>query len=187
MERSRGIILLFDPVHEIESGDAFHHMYGVLDALNQRMRDRRLPGGRLPHYVAVCVTKFDEIKVLETAEQLRMIEYDADEYRFPRVPDDEAREFFEHLCGVSEDSEARTMPSLLAQTFRPERTKYFVTSAIGFYVDPRTGTFDRGNFQNHLPGQGDKEPSRIRGPVHPINVVEPMLWLGRSLTGEGTQ
>jgi hypothetical protein len=181
LERSRGIIFLFDPVREFEKSDAFIHTVGVINELNQRMRDRSLPDGRLPHYVAVCIAKFDEVRVLRTAQRLGMVYYDSEHPGCPRVHDDEAREFFTHLCDVSESDEARMVPNLLTQTFSPKRIRYFVTSAIGFYVDRNTGVFDPNDFQNHLPGQTDKE-SRIRGAVDPINVVEPMLWLGQYLS-----
>jgi hypothetical protein len=183
MVSSRGIVFLFDPVREFESGDAFTHTIGVVNEMSQRMRDRSLPDGRLPHHVAVCVAKFDELRVLETAEKLGMVEYGAGPLGFPRVPDDEAREFFMHLCGVSSSGDADMVPALLERTFRPDRIRYFVTSAIGFYVDTLTGAFDRDDPQNHLPGQETQERSRIRGSVYPINVVEPVMWLASAVAG----
>ena len=187
LERSRGIVFLFDPTREFDSGDAFVHTVGVVNELNQRMRDRNLPEGRLPHYVAICVAKFDEIKVLKTAENLNMIYYDNDDHGCPRVHEEEARAFFAYLCEVSDSGEAELVPNLLESSFRPERIKYFVTSAIGFYIDPNSGTYDRSDFQNHLPGSPGKEPSRIRGTVRPINVVEPILWLGQCLAEEAAR
>lgn len=187
MERSRGIVFLFDPTREFDSGDAFVHTVGVLNELNQRMRDRHLPGGRLPHFVAICVAKFDEVKVLKTAENLGMIDYDNDDHGAPRVPDEEARAFFAYLCEVSDSGEAELVPRLLESSFQPERIKYFVTSAIGFYIDPNSGTYDGSDFQNHLPGSPGLEPSRIRGTVRPINVVEPILWLGQCLAEEAAK
>lgn len=185
MERSKGIVFFFDPVREFTDGDAFSHTFAVVNELSQRMRDRQLPGGRLPHYVAVCIAKFDEIRVFKTAERLGMIEFDTDPPRFPRVPDDEAREFFASLCEVSRSGDAEMVLSMLEQTFQPERIRYFATSAIGFYVDRRSGgVFDPDNFQNHVPGRDKTEPSRIRGSINPVNVVEPMVWLGRNLLKE---
>jgi Double-GTPase 2 len=182
MVRSKGIVFFYDPVREFENGDAFAHTFGVLTELSQRMRDH--PGGRLPHYVAVVIAKFDEIRVFETAAKLKLIELDADDRQFPRVPDDEAKGFFEKLCDLSRSGDADMVLSLLEQTFRPERIRYYVSSAIGFYLDPHLRTYDRDNYQNHLPPQGHNEPARIRGSVYPINVVEPILWLGTSITGE---
>ena len=186
MVDSRGIVFFYDPVREFTNGDAFTHTIGVLNELSQRMRSA--PGGRLPHYVSVCIAKFDEIKILETADKLGLLEYDLDPPGFPRVPDDEAREFFAQLCTRSDSGDAEMALTLLEQTFWPDRIRFFVTSAIGFYVDPHLRVYDRDNYQNHLPPEDENEPepkpARIRGPVYPINVVEPILWLGKSMAGE---
>ena len=45
-------------------------------------------------------------------------------------------------------------------------------------------SYDPDDPQNLLPDDSAPESSRIRGPVHPINVVEPLLWLGEKLTAE---
>jgi hypothetical protein len=180
---SQGILFLFDPVREFHSSDAFVHTIGVVNELKRRMRDSVLPNGRLPHYVAVCIAKFDEIKILQTAQELNLVFYDADHRGCPRVHDSDALEFFMHLCEVSDSDQASIVPRLLAQTFDPGRLRYFVTSAIGFYVDKASGLFDPDDYQNHIPANG-KQPTRIRGAVDPINVVEPVLWLSQSLASE---
>ena len=176
MARSAGVVLFYDPVSEFERGDAFRHTFGVLAQLKTQVQRR----GRLPHYVAVCITKFDEIRVLESAQKLRLVEYDPERLEFPRVPDEYAREFFTRLCRLSRTDNAELMLPLLEQTFREERIRFFVTSAIGFYIDRHLGVFDPEDYQNHVPAVGG-EPARIRGAIHPINVVEPILWLGRNV------
>src|SRR5690242_13399330 len=55
LEGSAGIMLFFDPLSEHERGDAFQHLYGVLTLL----RSLAVGQGKLPHHVAVCITKFD--------------------------------------------------------------------------------------------------------------------------------
>ena len=63
--RSRGIIYIFDPMRESDDGDAFDHTFGMLVQLARRMDEQASwQGGRLPHYVAVCITKFDAPPVL---------------------------------------------------------------------------------------------------------------------------
>jgi hypothetical protein len=54
-----------------------------------------------------------------------------------------------------------------------------VTSAIGFYLDRRLG-----EFQDREHSNVDDRDGRIRGPIYPINVIEPMTWLARSLARE---
>lgn len=174
LDRSAGIVLFFDPLLEAERGEAFQHLYGVLTLL----RSQAAPDGKLPHYVAFCVNKFDAVPVFRSAQALRILQYD-EEHNAPYVPEEYAQEFFERLITRSRSDDASMILPLIRQTFYADRIRFFVTSAIGFYVDPVTGDFDPRDYQNHIPGK----PDRIRGGVYPINVVDPVLWLGRIVTG----
>jgi hypothetical protein len=169
---SVGIVLFYDPVTEFDRGDAFRHTYGMLAQLRSQAQRR----GKLPHYVAVCITKFDEIRVFESAQKLRMLEYEPEGEEFPRVPEEHAEDFFHRLVRLSRSDNAGLILPTLQQTFREDRVRFFVTSAIGFYLDPTIGVFDPDDYQNHIPG----EVNRIRGPIYPINVIEPVLWLGKN-------
>lgn len=173
LANSAGIVLFYDPVSEFDRGDAFRHTYGMLAQLRSQAQRR----GRLPHYVAVCITKFDEIRVFESAQKLRMLEYEPEGEEFPRVPAEDAEPFFNRLVKLSRSDNAELILPMLQQTFRQERVRFFVTSAIGFYLDPMIGVFDPDDYQNHIPGELD----RIRGAIYPINVIEPVLWLGRNV------
>lgn len=175
---SEGLLFLYDPVMEYDRGGSFNYAYSVLAAMARNVSQ---PGVRLPHYVAVCITKFDEPPVLAAAERLRMIEFDREPPYFPRVPDGLAQDFFREICRASRSDDASLFLPLLTQTFNSDRIRFFVTSAIGFYVDPATGVYDPGDFQNVIRGRLD---TRIRGSVHPINVVEPLLWLGRQIASD---
>jgi hypothetical protein len=171
---SSGIVLFFDPTREFEYGDAFRHTHGVLTVLKSQLGQR----GKLPHYVAVCITKFDDIKVLKSAQMLRVVHYDPEREEFPQVHGEYAREFFERLIRLSRADNASLILPLLQQTFHEDRVRFFVTSAIGFYIDPWRRVFDDDDYQNHIPDEPD---NRIRGGVYPINVLEPVLWLGRNM------
>jgi hypothetical protein len=177
LARSAGIVLFFDPITEFERGDAFRHMYGVLTQVKAMLQRH----GPLPHYVAVCITKFDEIPVFEAAQKLRVVEYDPYPPEFPEVPDQYAREFFNRLVRLSKSDSAGLVLPMLEQTFRAERIKFFTTSAIGFYVDPQLDVFDPDDYQNHIPRGNPGDRDYIRGGIYPINVVEPILWLGRNV------
>lgn len=183
LARCRGIVFMFDPVREFNEGDAFDNTFGMLVQLAGKLQVAKNSNGRLPHHVAVCVTKFDEQRVIETANRLDMLEADpADRYEFPRVNDDDARDFFIKLCSVSGTGNGEMIPNTLERYFRRDRVKYFITSAVGFYVDPMTGKYDPDDPMNLLPANPPAQPfPRIRGPIHPINVVEPLLWLGRKV------
>jgi hypothetical protein len=178
LAKSRAIVFLYDPIREFETGDVFHNTSAVLTELSQRIS---VPDGKLPHYVAVCITKFDEVRVHAAAEKLDLLVRDPEPPGFPRVANEHAREFFLELSNVSRTGEARLIPKLLERIFHPDRIRYFVTSAIGFYVDPETGTYRPEDFQNHIPGP---QGSRIRGSIRPINVVEPLLWLSERMAAQ---
>jgi hypothetical protein len=167
---SAAIMLFFDPLGEHERGDAFRHLYGVLTLLRSQAERQ----GKLRHHIAVCITKFDAIPVYRSAEALRIIARDPAEPQFPHVPEEYAEEFFTHLAKISKSDDASLILPLLRQTFYEDRIRFFVTSSIGFYVDALVGVFDPDDYQNLVPGDKD----RIRGGVYPINVVEPVLWLG---------
>ncbi|MFF4418150.1 hypothetical protein ACFYY8_36960 [Streptosporangium sp. NPDC001559] len=196
---SRGIVFLFDPIREFEDGDAFAYLHGVLADLAQRMlATDEFADGMLPHHLAVCVTKFDELRVLKTAQSLSLLSPDpGDPHCFPRVGEEDAEELFQALSTVSASGNANMVLPTLKQFFHPDRIKFFVTSSIGFYLNPMRGTFDPDDFQNLIPealggAGGARDPHtppgsgyQIRGQAHPINVVEPMLWLGQQLSSNG--
>lgn len=177
LARSSGILLFFDPVREFERGDAFQHMYGVLTQLAAEMQH----SGRLPHYVAVCIAKFDDVSVFEAARKLRIVEFDPTPPELPRVPGEYALELFQRLVRLSGGDTADLVLPMLRQTFHEERIKFFATSAIGFYINPAYGVFDPEDYQNHIPGDKVTTPDYIRGGIYPINVIEPVLWLGRNV------
>jgi hypothetical protein len=184
---SRGIVFLFDPISEAERGDAFKYIYSVLAELAERMvSEQKFADGVLPHHVAVCVSKFDDVRVLTTAEKLDMIVAEpGDDYGFPRVVSEDAREFFVQLCRILNTGDAELVLNTIEQYFRKDRIRYFVTSAIGFYVNPRDNVYDPEDMQNLLEGTNPQD-AKIRGSVHPINVVEPLMWLAGQLTGTET-
>lgn len=179
-----GLLLLFDPTREWKSGDAFNYFQGTLLRIAQRrLPDRTTPGGRLPQYVAVCATKFDDPDVYRRAKNNGYRSFSADdEYMFPKVPDELAEQFFVDLVRASERGNADLVPNALRRYFQPDRVRFFVTSAIGFYLSRRATRFQEQDFVNTVPRPGG-DP-QIRGAIHPINVVEPLMWLGKSLAAD---
>ena len=180
LANSTGIVFFYDPIREHNVGDAFEHTFGVLAELDSRLK----PQGRLQHRVAVCVTKFDEPRMLDAAHQMGIVDFDIDPPYFPRVMESDAREFFSRVCAVSKTRTARRILPILEATFVPSNIRYFVTSSIGFYVDQSTGVFNPQDYQQHIPGPTARDTGRVRGDVRPINVTEPILWLGNQLAKE---
>ena len=159
-------------------GDAHEFFQGTLLRIAQRRMALMPPGSKLPHYVAVCITKFDDPEVYRFARMNGFRTYDEDDpFMFPRVHSDDAESFFRELCN-SDNSDADLICNGLQNFFYPERVRYFVTSAIGFYL--KGGRFREDDNQNVI-AQDDTMP-KIRGQIHPINVLEPILWLGQSVT-----
>jgi hypothetical protein len=188
--RSKGLIYLFDPVRESDFGDAFDHTFGMLVQLARRMDEETgWRGGRLPHHLAVCITKFDEDPVFRTAEKMGLVVPSDNAHEYPRVLDYDARELFQRLCSVSGTGNAEMVMNALEQYFDPSRIRYFVTSAIGFYLG-QEGKYDPDDPKNLLPleeidPRSDVKKSRIRGAVHPINVTESVRWLIDQILRDG--
>jgi hypothetical protein len=174
-----GLLLLIDPVREKKLGDAHEYFQGTLLRMAQRKLAAMPPGARLPHHVAVCVTKFDHPDVYGFARFNGYRTYDEeDPFLFPHVHDGDAESFFREFCRQSANSEAEMLCSALRKFFQPDRVRYFVTSAIGFYLGQSS------RFRDDDPENAEERNgiATIRGQVHPINVLEPILWLGDRVT-----
>ncbi|MEU6796784.1 hypothetical protein ABZ907_34250 [Nonomuraea wenchangensis] len=172
LNSSDGLLFLFDPIRESASGDSFDYFHGVItDLAHQAMASE--PLGRLPHRLAVCITKFDDARVLSIAEQLGLVTTNpSDFYNRPSV--DDARELFARLCDVSASGNGGMLLRMIDRFFQPQRVRFFATSTIGFHIRSGQTTFDWEDFQNVVPTE---DGDRIRGAVQPINVLEPILWL----------
>lgn len=179
--RSRGILYMFDPIREHTKGDAYDSTFSMLsDLVAEVAEGTGFDGRRLPHHVAVCVTKLDEPRVFKTAESLRLLAPNPyHPYGFPMVHGSDARMLLQSLCKVGRSGAGEVLPQLLETYFRPERISYYATSAVGFMVNKRTRRFDGQDTENvYRIASGE---TLVRGPVNPINVVEPVLWLVEQL------
>lgn len=177
LERCGGIIYLLDPVHDVREGDAFALFHRTLERLARRMLEQvRYREARLPHHVAVCITKFDRPEVYKLARRYGLTTRSELPPGMPYVPDEHAEEFFRLLCDSSRGN-ADMVRAALANHFDPAKIRVFVTSAVGFYVGERRRfrPNDYANVENGASGH-----DHIRGKVYPINVLEPLLWLQRS-------
>jgi hypothetical protein len=177
LRRCQGLLIIIDPLREREVGDAYRFFFGPL----LRMAESQpMP---LQHYVAVCVTKFDHPRVFDFAQYYGYLAYRIDDPEFmPRVRPDEAEGFMRHLFQdpYFQDhptNEVEMIIGGLRQYFRPERVKYFISSAIGFYMAPME-PFSEENYMNV---SDNATGPKIVGAVRPINVIEPLTWLGERL------
>jgi hypothetical protein len=176
---SRGIIYLFDPITERNSHDAIEYVDWTIAKLKRIIyRKHGEHDPRLPHRVAVCVTKFDHEKIYQRARELRFV-LDGPN-GIPMVPDAHAERFFDSLCSSEfwdkryegNREKARLVRERLSAAFHHERIKYYVTSSIGFSEKDPRAPFDGDRF---LPNY--EEDNTIVGDVRPINVLEPLIRL----------
>jgi len=180
-----GLIFLFDPITERSEGNAYSNFQGTLLRITEqvaRSRERRMAGGKLPQYVAVCVTKLDNPRIFRTARAGGLLTYDYGEHNFPWVPDKWATEFFDLLCGTPQLRRAAGVRGGIRASFRAERVKYFATTSVGFHLAPRSLRFNESDYLNVSTGPSGR--AMIRGDVHPINVFEPVRWLCQQIMTE---
>jgi energy-coupling factor transporter ATP-binding protein EcfA2 len=176
---SRGILYMFDPIREFTHGDSFQKTNSLLSELMGVASQDPAFLGRLPHHVAVCVTKLDDPRIFKTAQDLGILIRDDNKWGFPRVHEADAQTLFNALGVISKSGNGDALSKLLERHFYPERISYYATSAVGFMVNKRTRRFDPRDTENVY--QTASGEALIRGPVHPINVVEPILWIVRRL------
>jgi hypothetical protein len=180
------LIFLIDPTRERDRTRGEESNWSYVGNLVGTLKNRYpyiLKAGRLPHHVAVCLTKFDESALFKDAFEDGWI--DVPFGGQPRVPDDRAKDFFAWVCQwVDRTRGAGSTQSLLRALdggFLPERVHHFATSSIGFLVPPG-GDLDITDHQNYRDlGAGDRRI--IVGAIEPINVLEPLIQLESRLRG----
>jgi hypothetical protein len=189
--QARGLIYLFDPIRERDSGDALNYVNRTIAELKQLFAENGYRRPHLPHQVSVCITKFDHPDVFQEARRNGFVEFGLD--GMPRVPDRYAEDFFDLLCTSKfwsdkderGDRSARFVRNELRNAFDPANIEYFVTSSIGFWKPPpwagAGSEFDPKDFANYRK-VGDDKPS-IRGAISPINVLEPLIRLQQRISG----
>ncbi|GAB3841960.1 hypothetical protein GCM10027610_051940 [Dactylosporangium cerinum] len=181
---SDGLLYLFDPIRDTLADDGqqgnFEYFNRVLQHLRTRLWERdRLVEGRLPHHVAVCVTKFDDPIVFAQAVDAGAVSLDGGPRNQPHVPNGrKAHKFFDWLCDHAPSSGADLVRDALSVNFHADRVAYFVCSSIGFSLN-RDHVLDLSDYSNVLIIDG--EP-RIRDQIYPINVLEPLIGLERRIT-----
>lgn len=172
-----GIVYLFDPDRELnpKAGDNVGFFIAAMTRLQRRTAElNRMVDGRLPHHLAVCITKLDAVKVFAKAREGFWVTQATTWPFFPQVSPGDAQPFFDWLCRTELGDAANFVRDRIVANFLPQRVEYFVCSAIGFGRDEHR-QFDLSDFGNLTSG-GD----RVRSMPRPINVLEPLVALDRS-------
>lgn len=178
-----GLILLLDPTREREARDSYQFFNRTILEISQRAPES--PNDHyLPHHLAVCITKYDHPWVRDRAQEDGFESVTHPDFLFPAVHAQVAERFFEELCLKDGIGNIDAIRREIRQHFSPDRTRYFVTSSVGFYIDPETGKFDNENYSNlvkrtHPDGTSSMH---LKGKVRPINVMEPIMWLVERLS-----
>lgn len=176
--RCQGLLMLLDPVRERERGDAYNFFFGPL--LRMAQAQQLPPGQKLPHYVAICVTKFDDPRVFDYARDRGYLSYHSDDPMFmPRVHEQDSEEFMRAIFKQFKTSDIDMVLGGLRQYFYEDRIRFFISSSVGFYIDEASGQFREDDYKNVE--LNDQNQTRIRGAIRPINVAEPLVWLGERL------
>lgn len=180
---ANGLLYLMDPEVSADGTDLnFQAFFAALQLLTTRMSaSGQLHRGRLPHYLAVCVTKFDDERFFRTLVQnTDLVTQDRDGPKLPRVPQERAEEFFNWVCDRVLRSNSGMIREALRAFFHPERIAYFATSAIGFRLN-QNGVFDFRDFNNV---QTINDLRGLRDRPRPINVLEPLVFLEQRIRAD---
>ncbi|WP_328912113.1 MULTISPECIES: SAV_2336 N-terminal domain-related protein [unclassified Streptomyces] len=171
---ARRILLLVDPfpdkggegLQEENVAPPLRRLSGEYAARDRLIRDR------LPHHVAVCVSKFDQPRLFALARSGGWVNQNAD--GDPCVAPEDAGPFAAWLAGHS--TAVADVRRLVGEHFLPERVSWFVLSAVGFHRRP-DGSLDPDDCYNVVHDGGG---ALLRGPARPVNVLEPLVALGLS-------
>jgi len=185
---AQGLIFLFDPITERDTPTVAQYLNRPLAELASLAEGKgRIKGGYLPHDVSVCVTKFDHRRLFQQACRAGFV--NTGRNGIPRVLNRHAAQFFDALCDGKfwEETDERGtygpafVRRMLRQYFDPARTRYYVTSSIGFNSGA-DGQFDPARYAMVREQEGGQ---RILGPIEPINVLEPLVDLHMRLRQRG--
>jgi hypothetical protein len=156
-----GLIYLHDPRRR----DNGRYLLAALPFLVHEVdRRNQLDHGRLPHHLAICVSKYDDPRALETARRSGLLRQ-LTPFSVPEVSDTQA--WFENLAEPD-------VVGAIATYFAPRRVRYFATSAIGFRTRVN-GEIDLSDYWENVEERDGEQ--RIAGRVYPVNVLEPLRWL----------
>jgi hypothetical protein len=173
LESSRGLIFFFDPVDHTSDLNFASFYRTVLELASRMSNAGRLKRGRLPHTLAVCITKFDDERVFCKAYERGYVTLDPTGRGVPVISNVNAAALFDNLCDENVPAnDAALIRGTLARFFYPDRVKYFAVSSLGFYIQP-DGTFDPRNPSN----LDMTHPPRLRSEVRPAGVLELLLQL----------
>ena len=170
-----GIVYFFDPLQDSREHDTSRFVESALDGLTQRVHAQAGdPSPRLPHHVAFLITKCDDVEIYRLARSWHLTVQDQEPPHQPRIPGELAKLFFDKLCDYGKGS-GGVVRDRWRKHIEPSRLKFFATSSVGFAVT--SNEFNRASPENV---RRSSDPPILTS-VHPLNVVEPLAWLEKSI------
>nr|WP_314248748.1 ATP-binding protein [Streptomyces sp. DSM 40907] len=179
LAHAQGMIFLFDPLRAMRTSDGTSternnadHFTEVLSAVAAEVHQAGLrDGSRLPHRLALCLTKFDAPEVLHLAGENGFLQMNP-RSGIPEVKD--AQAFFEYFARSCPEDGLSEILNLVKNLFRPDQVGYFVLSSVGLSVPP-DGPFRFENSSKLYRLSDGQE--RFSEPPRPTGVMEPLLFL----------
>ncbi|GAB2464861.1 SAV_2336 N-terminal domain-related protein [Streptomyces incanus] len=172
--RAGHLVILVDPTRNRPQAEFLApHLERLLQEYHEQ---RRLVRGRLPHRVAFCVTKFDEPSVFQKARRGNWVGQNAQ--GDPCVPAADAEDY---IGWLADDSGYVARARALTKTyFLPDHVLWYAVSAIGFHRSPG-GVLNLDDCSNRTHDENGRPV--LRGSARPVNVLEPLIDLGRAPGG----
>jgi hypothetical protein len=168
---SDGLVYFFDAT----SAENIDYLGRPIEILWAYMYARgELLDGLLPHYLAVCITKYDDPANFDRLVDEELVTEALE--GVPCVPEGAERDAFDMLSTI-ELPDGRTnerIGQIIDTYFAPERVRFYLTSNIGFYRRNPNDPIDPNDCSNTWIVGND---TRIRGRVEPINVLDPLVWI----------
>ncbi|MFD3731880.1 SAV_2336 N-terminal domain-related protein [Streptomyces sp. NPDC058632] len=171
--RAGHLVILVDPTGDRPQAEFLApHLERLLREFHEQ---RRLVRGRLPHRVAFCVTKFDEPSVFQNARRGNWVGQNAQ--GDPCVPAADAEDYIGWLADDS--GYVARARALTKAFFLPDHVRWYAVSAIGFHRAAGALNLDDCSNRTH----DEHGLPVLRGPARPVNVLEPLIDLGRAPGG----
>lgn len=176
-----GLVYLYDPLNAGGKRDPLAYFQGTLARIASEVHKQgKFVGAKLPHYVAVCVTKFDDLRIFQLANKWGMVNSHPVTSQ-PCVLDQDAARFFDKLCQEMPGT-AEYVRDAINSNFLAERVRYYVVASVGYYSADNAVNWEDTTNSADLPKD---EGKRIRSTLRPVNVVEPIIDLERMIRRDG--
>jgi hypothetical protein len=183
LANSQGLIYLLDPLNRNPEHDSFTYFHGTLARLAVAVDRRgRFEGAKLPHHLAVCITKFDSIALFRLACDLGIVGSHPLS-GLPWVANEDSERFFDAVCATVGGT-AEYIRDAIRSYFIADRVRYYVVTSVGYHQGAEGRRVDFNDTTNSTMADSKQ---RIRSRIQPVNVLEPIIDLHRMIRRKGAR